>query len=70
MLENDGLLIQNNGSTPVLLWGPSMTATGSRARVQVAANAVVTVSTTGAEPLALYGVVATEAANVSYLFPG
>jgi hypothetical protein len=30
----------------------------------------VTIPTTGAEPLAFYGIVATGTANVSYLFPG
>jgi hypothetical protein len=44
--------------------------TGATADAQVAANATVTTPTTGAEPLALYGVVASGTANVSYLFPG
>jgi hypothetical protein len=30
----------------------------------------MTIPTTGAEPLALYGIVASGTANVSYLFPG
>jgi hypothetical protein len=53
--ENDGALVQNNGSTPVFLGGSTVTASGATAGVQVAAGATVTVPTTGAEPLSLYG---------------
>jgi hypothetical protein len=68
--ENDGGLVQNNGSTPVFLGGSTVTASGATAGVQVAAGATVTVPTTGAERLSLYGILGSGTANVSYLFPG
>jgi hypothetical protein len=68
--ENDGVMVQNNGSTPVLLGGSTVTTTGATAGIQIAASATMTIPTTGAEPLALYGIVASGTANVSYLFPG
>jgi hypothetical protein len=65
-----GLLVQNNGSAAVFVGGPSVTTSGANAGVQIAAGATLTVPTTGAEPLSLYGIVATATQNVSYLFPG
>jgi hypothetical protein len=69
--QNDGVLIQNLGATAVYLGGSTVTA-GATATggLQVPANATVTVPTTGAEPLALYGIVASGTANVAFLFPG
>ncbi len=66
--DSDGVLIQNNGSTPVFLGASTVTASGATTGVQVAASAVVTVPTTAADPLALYGIVSTGTANVTYLF--
>jgi hypothetical protein len=68
--ENDGLLIQNGGTVPVFIGGPTVTTSGATAGVPVAASATVTVPTTGSESLALYGIVTTGTANVSFLFPG
>jgi hypothetical protein len=65
-----GVVVQNNGSTPVFLGGSTVTATGATAGVQIAANGTPTVPTTGAEPLSLYGVCASGTNNVAYLFPG
>lgn len=67
--ENDGVLVQNNGSAAVFLGGPSVTATGATAGLQVAAGDTVRVPTTGADTLVLYGIVASSTAPVSYLFP-
>jgi hypothetical protein len=69
--ENDGILIQNLGSTTLYLGGSTVTAgTTSTGGLQVAANALVTVPTTGAATEALYGIVSTGSANVAYLFAG
>jgi hypothetical protein len=64
------VVVQNNGSAAVFPGGSTVTATGATAGVQVAANATLTIPTTGAEPLALYAVVASGTSNVRYLFPG
>jgi hypothetical protein len=66
----DGVLVQNNGSNAVFPGASTVTATGATAGVQVAANATVTVPTTGAEPLSLYGITSTGSSNVSFLLPG
>jgi hypothetical protein len=68
--ETGGLVVQNNGAVAVFVGGPTVTASGATAGVQIAANGTLTVPTTGSEPLALYGIVASSTANVSYLFPG
>jgi hypothetical protein len=68
--ETGGLLVQNNGSAAVFLGGPTVTTSGATAGVQLAAGASLTIPTTGAEPLSLYGIVATATQNVSYIFPG
>jgi hypothetical protein len=69
--ENAGVLIQNLGASTLYLGGSTVTAgTTSTGGFQVAANAVVTVPTTGAASEALYGIVASSTANVAYLFPG
>jgi hypothetical protein len=68
--ETGGIVVQNNGAVAVFVGGPTVTATGATAGPQIAANGTLTVPTTGAEPLALYGVVASSTANVSFLFPG
>jgi hypothetical protein len=49
--ENDGLLVQNNGTVAVFVGGPSVTSSGARAGVQIAANGTLTIPTTGPEPL-------------------
>lgn len=68
--ENGGLLIQNNGSAAVFVGGPSVTTSGAPAGVQIAANGTLTIPTTGAEPLSLYGIVASGTCSVSYIYPG
>lgn len=69
--ENDGVLVNNGGSATLYLGGSTVTAnTASTGGFPVAAGATVTVPTTGAEPLSLYGIVASGTANVAYLFPG
>lgn len=69
--ENDGILIQNLGSVTLYLGGSTVTAgTTSTGGLQVAANAMVTVPTSGATTEALYGIVASSTANVAFLFPG
>jgi hypothetical protein len=68
--ENGGVVVQNNGSVAVFVGGPTVTATGATAGPQIAANGTLTIPTTGAEPLSLYGVVASATANVSYIYPG
>jgi len=69
--ENDGVLIQNNGSTVVYLGASTVTADATATGgMQVAAGATVTVPTTGAESLELYGIVASGTADVAFLFPG
>jgi hypothetical protein len=68
--ETGGIIVQNNGSAAVFLGGPSVTTSGATAGVQIAAGSSLTVPTTGAEPLALYGIVATGTQNVSFIYPG
>ena len=68
--ESDGLLVQNLGATVLYLGGPTVTAgTTSTGGLQVAANAIVNVPTTGASTEALYGI-STAACNVAFLYPG
>jgi hypothetical protein len=68
--ETGGVIVQNNGSAAVFVGGSTVTAAGATAGPQIAASGTLTIPTTGAEPLSLYGIVATGTANVSYLFPG
>ena len=68
--ETGGIVVQNNGSAAVFLGGSNVTSSGATAGVQLATGATLTIPTTGAEPLTLYGVVATATQNVSYIFPG
>jgi hypothetical protein len=69
--ENDGILVQNLGAGVLYLGGPNVTAgTTSTGGLQVAANATVSVPTTGAASEALYGIVASSTANVAFLYPG
>jgi hypothetical protein len=66
-----GIVIQNLGSVTVYLGSSTVTAgTTSTGGVQLAANGVITVPTTGAASEALYGITASSTANVAYLFPG
>lgn len=67
--ENDGALIQNNGSAAVFLGGPGVTTSGATQGVQLAASATVAVPSVGGSTHDLYAVVATGTADVSYLFP-
>jgi hypothetical protein len=67
----DGLVIQNLGSVTLYLGGSTVTAnTASTDGLQVAANGVITVPTTGASAEGLYGITASSTANVAYLYPG
>jgi hypothetical protein len=66
--DSDGVLIQNNGTVPVFIGASTVTTSGATSGVQVAANATATVPTTAADPLALYGIVTTGTANVTFLF--
>jgi hypothetical protein len=67
----DGMLIQNLGAVTLYLGGSTVTAgTTATGGLQVAANATVTVPTTGASSEALYGIVASSTANVAFLYPG
>lgn len=69
--ENNGVLVQNLGSVTLYLGGSTVTAnTASTGGYPVAANASVTVPTTGSTSEALYGIVASSTANVAYLYPG
>ena len=69
--EQGGVLIQNLGSSTLYLGGSTVTAgTTSTGGLQVAANASVSVPTTGSASESLYGIVASGTANVAYLFPG
>lgn len=63
--ENDGVLI--NSSAAAFIGGSGVTTSTG---FPVAANTPVLVPTTGAEPLALYAVVSSSTATVSYIFPG
>lgn len=67
----DGILIQNLGAVTLYLGGSTVTAgTTATGGLQVAANAVVNVPTTGASSEGLYGIVASSTANVAFLYPG
>ena len=68
--DTDRVIVQNNGTTAVFLGGSNVTTSGATAGVQVAANGTLTVPTTGAEPLTLFGICASGTNNASYLFPG
>ena len=63
--ENDGVLI--NSSAAAFIGGSGVTTSTG---FPVAANTPVLVPTTGAESLALYAVVSSSTATVSYIFPG
>ena len=68
--ENDGILIQNQGSVIVYLGGPSVTAdqtaTGG---YQVAANSSVLVPSVGGTQHDLWAVAASTTAKVAWLQP-
>jgi hypothetical protein len=67
----DGILIQNLGAVTLYLGASTVTAgTTATGGLQVAANAIVNVPTTGASSEALYGIVASSTANVAFLYPG
>lgn len=69
--ENDGVLIQNLGSGVLYIGGPNVTAgTTATGGLQVAANTIVNVPTTGAAAEAIYGIVASSTNNVAFLYPG
>jgi hypothetical protein len=65
------VLIQNLGATTVYVGGPNVTAgTTATGGLQVAANAIVNVPTTGAAADGVYGIVASGTNNVAFLYPG
>jgi hypothetical protein len=69
--DNEGIVVQNLGSVTVYLGRSTVTAgTTATGGLQLAANGVITVPTTGAATEALYGIVASGTANVAWLFPG
>jgi hypothetical protein len=63
--DADGVLI--NSSATAFVGGQGVTTTTG---FPVAANTPVLFPTTGAESLAVYAVVSTDTATVSYAFPG
>jgi len=64
--ENAGVLIQNLGASVVYIGGSTVTAgTTSTGGLQVAANAIVNVPTTGAASEQIYGIVASGSVNVA-----
>lgn len=68
--ESGGILVANQGSVPVYLGGPSVTAdTSATGGYPLAANASVLIPTDGDETRKLYGIVASGTANVSFLQP-
>lgn len=67
---NDGVLIQNLGTVAVFIGGANVATSGTNAGISVAANAIVTVPSTGASVSStLYGIAGTAGQNVSFLFP-
>lgn len=60
-----GILVQNNGASPVFVGGATVTTSGATQGVQVAANASLLVP--GAPGDVLYGVVASGTATVAFL---
>ena len=63
-----GVLIQNNGTAPIFLGGPNVTAnTAATGGIQVAAGATVTVPSVGGITADLYAVIATGTATVAWL---
>lgn len=67
---NDGVLVQNQGTSPVFLGGPNVTAdTTATGGVSLAANAMVTVPSVGGMTHDLFAVTATGTSNVSFLMP-
>lgn len=68
--NNDGVLVQNQGSTPVYLGGPTVTADGTATGgLQVPAGATVTVPSIGGGTADLWAVMATGTAPVAWLQP-
>jgi hypothetical protein len=68
--SSGGVLVQNNGATPVFLGGSAVTADATATGgVSVAAGASVTVPTVGGMKADLYAVVASGTAAVAWLSP-
>jgi hypothetical protein len=69
--ENDGVLIQNQGATPIYLGGSGVTADSSATGgLQVAANSTQLVPSAGGRSTRdLYAVVASGTAKVAWLMP-
>jgi len=65
--ENDGVVVYNGGSVVVYLGGTSSVTTSTG--YPLAATTAVTIPTTGAETLQLYGITASSTATVSFIFP-
>jgi hypothetical protein len=66
---NDGVLIQNLGTVAVFVGGANVATSGANAGISVAANAIVTIPTTGAANNSIFGISATTGQLVSFLFP-
>lgn len=67
--EDDGVLIQNNGTVTVYLGGPDVTSSGATQGVGLAAAAALVVPSVGGTTNDLYGVVVTGSADVTWLMP-
>ena len=68
--ENDGVLVQNQGSVSIYLGGPTVTANQTATGgFQVAASTSVTVPSVGGTQHDLYVVVASSTANVAWIQP-
>jgi hypothetical protein len=69
--DNGGVMVQNLGTVAVFIGGSNVTTSGATQGISVAANALVTVPTSGASSsLSLYGISGTAGQNVVTLFPG
>lgn len=68
--SNGGILVQNQGSVPVYLGGPTVTADQSATGgVQIAANTTTLIPSLGGYGHNLWGVVASGTASVAWLQP-
>lgn len=69
--EGYGVLVQNTGSTAVVLGGPKVTATGATGGPSLPASMTTPLSVPGSAGSneSLYGIVATGSSTVAYLRP-
>ncbi|WP_236595411.1 hypothetical protein [Mycobacterium paraintracellulare] len=63
--DSDGVLI--NSSAAAFIGGAGVTASTG---FPIAANTPTLVPTTGAEPVAVYGITSSGTATISFIFPG